>query len=239
MAVREVDLEIARGSIVSLIGPNGAGKTTFFNVIVGILDPTSGDVRIGGRRIIGRPVRAWLEPVVWVTPAAVIGVLTALLFAATGTPAVAALGGAIAIFALAAMFLAAIVRPPRYVALLEAGRDLPQRQAQRDGPCGDRPDLPEHPALRQHDGARERPRRDAHQAPRQRCWTHSSARRERGRKRSARRPGRRSCWPWSACGAAATSWPATCRTATSAAWRWPARWAATPRCCCSTSRRPA
>ena len=40
VAVKEVDLEIPRGSIISLIGPNGAGKTTFFNVIVGILDPT-------------------------------------------------------------------------------------------------------------------------------------------------------------------------------------------------------
>ena len=118
VAVRDVDLEIVRGSIVSLIGPNGAGKTTFFNVIVGILDPTSGHVRIGGQSLIGRPVRAWLEPVVWFTPAVVIAVLTALLFAATGTPAVAALGGAIALFGLAAMFLAAIIRPRRYVALL-------------------------------------------------------------------------------------------------------------------------
>ena len=118
VAVREVDLEIVRGSIVSLIGPNGAGKTTFFNVIVGILDPTSGHVRIGGQPLIGRPVRAWMEPVIWVTPAAVIGVLTALLWAVTGTPAVAALGGAIALFALAAMFLAAIIRPGPYLALL-------------------------------------------------------------------------------------------------------------------------
>jgi len=119
VAVREVDLEIVRGSIVSLIGPNGAGKTTFFNVIVGILDPTSGHVRIGGQRLIGRPLRAWLEPVVWFTPAVVVGALTALLFAITGTAAVAALGGAIALFTLAAMFLAAIVRPSRYVRLLK------------------------------------------------------------------------------------------------------------------------
>jgi len=118
VAVRDVDLEIVRGSIVSLIGPNGAGKTTFFNVIVGILDPTSGHVRIGGQSLIGRPVRAWLQPVVWFTPAVVIALLTALLFAVTGTAAVAALGGAIALFGLAAMFLAAIIRPRRYVALL-------------------------------------------------------------------------------------------------------------------------
>jgi branched-chain amino acid transport system ATP-binding protein len=118
IAVKEVDLEIPRGSIISLIGPNGAGKTTFFNVIVGILDPTAGDIRISGRRMIGRPVRAWLEPVLWVTPSVVIGVLTAILFLVTGLPEVAALGGAIALFVLAGMFLSAIIRPQAYVELL-------------------------------------------------------------------------------------------------------------------------
>jgi branched-chain amino acid transport system ATP-binding protein len=119
VAVREVDLQIARGSIISLIGPNGAGKTTFFNVIVGILDPTSGDVRISGRRMIGRPVRAWLEPVIWVAPAIVIGLLTAVALSATNSPEVGALGALIAIIALATMFLAAIVRPMSYVLLLQ------------------------------------------------------------------------------------------------------------------------
>ncbi len=118
VAVREVDLDIPQGSIISLIGPNGAGKTTFFNVIVGILDPTGGDVRLGGRRMIGRPVRAYLEPVIWVLPSVVIGLLTALAFAATGSPEIAAGGAVIAIFGLATMFLAAIVRPRWYVQLL-------------------------------------------------------------------------------------------------------------------------
>ena len=36
IAVREVDLTIPGGAIVSVIGPNGAGKTTLFNVIAGI-----------------------------------------------------------------------------------------------------------------------------------------------------------------------------------------------------------
>jgi ABC-type branched-chain amino acid transport systems, ATPase component len=118
VAVKEVDLEIPRGAIISLIGPNGAGKTTFFNVIVGILDPTAGDVRISGRRMIGRPVRAWMEPVVWVVPSVVIGVLTALAFLITGSNEVAALGAAVALFALAGMFLSAIIRPGFYVRLL-------------------------------------------------------------------------------------------------------------------------
>jgi branched-chain amino acid transport system ATP-binding protein len=118
LAVREVDLEIQRGSIISLIGPNGAGKTTFFNVIVGISDPTSGDVLISGKRMIGRPVRAWLEPLIWVAPSVVVGLLTALAYALTNSVEVAALGAVIAIFALAAMFLAAIIRPRVYVRLI-------------------------------------------------------------------------------------------------------------------------
>jgi branched-chain amino acid transport system ATP-binding protein len=118
LAVHDVDLEIDRGSIVSLIGPNGAGKTTFFNVIVGILDPTSGHVRISGQRLIGRPVRAWLEPLLWIAPAAVIGVVTALIFLATASPELLAFGTAIVLFALATMFLAAIIRPRWYIGLL-------------------------------------------------------------------------------------------------------------------------
>jgi branched-chain amino acid transport system ATP-binding protein len=118
LAVHDVDLEIERGAIVSLIGPNGAGKTTFFNVIVGILDPTSGHIRISGRRLIGRPIRAWLEPVLWVAPAAIVAVITAILGVITGSPEVTALGTAVVLFALAAMFLSAIIRPRWYVRLL-------------------------------------------------------------------------------------------------------------------------
>lgn len=65
VAVKEADLVLPRGSIVSLIGPNGAGKTTFFNVLAGIIDPTGGHIDFRGRRMIARPVRAWLEPILW------------------------------------------------------------------------------------------------------------------------------------------------------------------------------
>ena len=82
VAVREADLEIPRGSIVSLIGPNGAGKTTFFNVLAGIIDPSGGDIDFAGRRMIARPVRAWLEPVFWVAPP----ILVVLVADRTGGP---------------------------------------------------------------------------------------------------------------------------------------------------------
>ncbi len=117
VAVREVDLEIPKGSIVSIIGPNGAGKTTFFNVIVGILEPTAGGVELGGQRMIGRPIRAWLEPVIWFVPAIIVGVVTALSEAA-GLGTVTAVLVLATILALAGMLLAAIVRPPAYLRLL-------------------------------------------------------------------------------------------------------------------------
>jgi branched-chain amino acid transport system ATP-binding protein len=52
-AVDGASLSIEQGSITGLIGPNGAGKTTLFNVIAGVLKPTSGRVRMLGEDITG------------------------------------------------------------------------------------------------------------------------------------------------------------------------------------------
>jgi branched-chain amino acid transport system ATP-binding protein len=52
-AVDGASLEISEGSITGLIGPNGAGKTTLFNVIAGVLKPTSGRVLMNGEDITG------------------------------------------------------------------------------------------------------------------------------------------------------------------------------------------
>ncbi len=47
-AVRDLSLEIPRGSVFGLIGPNGAGKTTTFSVLATLLRPTSGSVTVAG-----------------------------------------------------------------------------------------------------------------------------------------------------------------------------------------------
>jgi branched-chain amino acid transport system ATP-binding protein len=52
-ALSELDLGVGEREIVSLIGPNGAGKSTVFNVITGIYEPSSGDVRYAGQSIAG------------------------------------------------------------------------------------------------------------------------------------------------------------------------------------------
>ena len=54
-AVDGASLRIEEGSITGLIGPNGAGKTTLFNVIAGVLPPTSGRVTMAGEDITGLP----------------------------------------------------------------------------------------------------------------------------------------------------------------------------------------
>lgn len=55
VAVDGVDLELPAGDLRGLIGPNGAGKTTVFNMISGILEPTSGTVWFDGEDITGLP----------------------------------------------------------------------------------------------------------------------------------------------------------------------------------------
>jgi len=51
-ALVDVDLEIRRGEIFALLGPNGAGKTTLISIVCGIVNATSGSVRVDGHDIV-------------------------------------------------------------------------------------------------------------------------------------------------------------------------------------------
>ena len=48
VAVDDISFNVAPNEIVGLLGPNGAGKTTTINMILGVLEPSAGTIRIGG-----------------------------------------------------------------------------------------------------------------------------------------------------------------------------------------------
>lgn len=50
-ALAGVSLTISRGEIVGLVGPNGSGKSTLISILSGVQSPTSGEVRLDGRRV--------------------------------------------------------------------------------------------------------------------------------------------------------------------------------------------
>ncbi len=54
--VNNVSLRIGRGEVVGLLGPNGAGKTTCFYMMVGLIRPEAGEVRIDGREVTSLPI---------------------------------------------------------------------------------------------------------------------------------------------------------------------------------------
>ena len=56
VAVRDVDMDVARSERRALIGPNGAGKTTLFNVIAGDLPATSGHITLFDKDVTHMPV---------------------------------------------------------------------------------------------------------------------------------------------------------------------------------------
>jgi putative ABC transport system ATP-binding protein len=53
IALDSVDLEVARGEIVSLVGPSGSGKSTLLNLVGGLDRPTKGEVRVDGQALAG------------------------------------------------------------------------------------------------------------------------------------------------------------------------------------------
>jgi len=54
--LKNVNLKVNPKEICALLGPNGAGKTTLFSIILGILNPTDGNVFFGNKSLIGLPI---------------------------------------------------------------------------------------------------------------------------------------------------------------------------------------
>lgn len=55
VAVGDASFSIRHGEIVAILGPSGSGKSTMLSMVGGQLRPDSGDIRIGGRSIVGLP----------------------------------------------------------------------------------------------------------------------------------------------------------------------------------------
>lgn len=53
VALNAVDIDVCEGEIAGLVGPNGSGKSTLFNIIIGLMPPTEGQVRYKGELITG------------------------------------------------------------------------------------------------------------------------------------------------------------------------------------------
>jgi ABC-2 type transport system ATP-binding protein len=65
VAVAKLDLEVRPGQVLGLLGPNGAGKTTTLRVLMGLTQPTQGEIYVFGHRLIpGSPVLSRLGALV-------------------------------------------------------------------------------------------------------------------------------------------------------------------------------
>jgi ABC-2 type transport system ATP-binding protein len=58
VALDKVSLAVESGEVVGLIGPNGAGKSTLMKIVVGILRPTNGTVKVSGHDVVEEPEAA-------------------------------------------------------------------------------------------------------------------------------------------------------------------------------------
>ncbi|UCE84997.1 MAG: ABC transporter ATP-binding protein [Deltaproteobacteria bacterium] len=57
-ALRDLDLDVERGSVLAVLGPNGAGKSTLLGLVAGLMRPTAGSLRVNGQEPRARTTRA-------------------------------------------------------------------------------------------------------------------------------------------------------------------------------------
>ncbi len=68
-AIAQVSFSIAKGSSVAIIGKSGAGKSTLVDLLIGLIEPTSGRILVDGHLLEGEMVRRWMSNVGYVPQA--------------------------------------------------------------------------------------------------------------------------------------------------------------------------
>lgn len=66
-ALADADLTLAPGERVALVGPSGAGKTTLARLLLGLVRPEHGEIRIGATRLADIDPAAWRERLAWIS----------------------------------------------------------------------------------------------------------------------------------------------------------------------------
>ena len=67
-AVKDLSLVIPAGKVVALVGPSGAGKSTIADILMGLVLPDSGTLRLDGRPLGPEGVRGWRDQIGYVAP---------------------------------------------------------------------------------------------------------------------------------------------------------------------------
>ena len=59
--LHDVSFDVRKGETIGIVGESGAGKSTLMDLLIGLLSPTSGEMRLDGRALNGEGLRAWLR----------------------------------------------------------------------------------------------------------------------------------------------------------------------------------
>jgi ABC-type Mn2+/Zn2+ transport system ATPase subunit len=62
VALEAIDLDVPRGASIAVLGPNGSGKSTLFSTVVGLAEPSAGEVAVATDRVAYLPQQVAVEP---------------------------------------------------------------------------------------------------------------------------------------------------------------------------------
>jgi ABC-type multidrug transport system fused ATPase/permease subunit len=65
--LRNINIEITKGSRIGIIGETGSGKSTFLDLIIGLLKPSEGKIKVDGCQITSNNIRAWQSQIAYVS----------------------------------------------------------------------------------------------------------------------------------------------------------------------------